>query len=280
MRTELDKKEEKQAKAFGAALAVLFNALLLMLFIFTAAWIQPIKPPANLGIEVDFGYDSQGSGEMNSKAQANNSNSFDEQLPMPETPQPTPQATPQTAQPAPSEVTAVTDVALEESVKATPTKQEPKKPEEKPVKKEPEQKVNPATTLGGKGTSETPQASSHGNNDAPGNVGSKTGTLNADALLGESTGKGGSALDMPGWRWESPPAVNDNSRSTGRIVFEVKIDDYGEVVSVTRVYSDVVDRSVVNLYYEAVKKLIFEQTTNAEAPPMTTGRITFIITSK
>jgi outer membrane biosynthesis protein TonB len=286
-------KEQKKARAFGATFSLVFHALILMLFVITAAWNPPIEPPPSFGIEVNFGTDATGSGTTQSNARPNTNTSFDEAAPskaVTSTPVESVQPVtpvPQTSTPTPTTNAPITGVEAEspESVAAVPTT--PKREEtrrEEPKKVEPQKPAevpNPATTLGGTGTSNQSKANNNGPGDRPGDAGDPSGSLNADAILGRTTGTGGSSLDMPGWKWESPPVANDNSRVTGRIVFEVRINNNGDVMSVSRVYSDIVDRSVINAYYEAVRKLSFYQENESAAAPMvTTGRITFVITSR
>jgi len=285
------KNEERKAKAFGLTLTIVVHALLLLLFFLTAAWAPEEETVSDLGIEVNFGTTDFGSGETQSKTTPNTEESFDEAKAQPEveevpepTPAPTPTETP--AEPVNNDVQAFEGEA-EESVEATPKEEEPKpkaqqepEPVEKPQPEEPKEEANPATLLGG-GQSNTPKANSNGNTEGDGDMGDESGNVNADALIGESTGKGGSSLDMPGWKWENPPTVNDQSNVRGKIVFEVKIDDEGEIVTVKRVYSDIVDRSVVQSYYQAVRDLSFvQENSSARTSMLTTGRITFIITTR
>lgn len=290
------KKEEKRAKAVGITLTLVFHGLLLFFAIITAAWTPSLEPESDMGIEMNFGMDNQGAGERQSLTEANTEDSFDEARSNPVAEQPTtqPEPVPEPSQqpvqdPVPTPVEAI-DAPSEESVASSvkpekkpveqveQPKQEPK-PAEKPVE-EPKPVINDNALLG-PGNSDSPKANSNGNTTGTGDMGDETGNINADALIGKNTGKGGSSLDMPGWRWESPPVANDNSAVTGKIVFEVRIDEYGEIMDVSRVYSDIVDRSVVNAYYQAVKNLYFvQENSGASAPAVTKGRITFIITSR
>ncbi|WP_020527272.1 hypothetical protein [Flexithrix dorotheae] len=291
--------EEKRAKIVGIISTIVICSLLIFMILNVVVWRPSIEPLNDMGIEVNFGNDLQGSGDIQSKSIANDNKSLDEAKPQPiqETPvnEPTP-VQPQVTPPAqevveteaPQEIVAATDAEVEESVVATPKeevkekpKEEPNEPVEEPPKEEPKQVVNPATTLGGTGTSNEAKPNSNGNTTGTGDMGDPTGSVNADALLGKSTGQGGSSLEMPGWRWESPPVVNDQSSVTGRIEFEVKIDEDGEVVSVQRVMSSVVDRDIIAKYQQSVYDLVFTPVDpGASRSRLTKGKITFIITAK
>ena len=45
-----------------------------------------------------------------------------------------------------------------------------------------------------------------------------------------SASAAGSSLEMQGWTWDFEPKPNDNSSESGRIVFEIIVDYYGEIV--------------------------------------------------
>ena len=45
-----------------------------------------------------------------------------------------------------------------------------------------------------------------------------------------SSGSKGSSLEMQGWVWDIEPKPIDNSRESGKIVFEIIVDYYGEIV--------------------------------------------------
>jgi stress response protein SCP2 len=135
------------------------------------------------------------------------------------------------------------------------------------------------------GTEEGKNKDAGGNNNGnkPGTVGdmgNPNGDINADALLGNGGIGGGASLEMAGWVWDEKPIVQDKSSETGKIVFEIKIDEDGEVISVKNVYSTV-SRSVANLYEKAVYDLSFSTTIdNAKRAAVTTGKIVFVLKSK
>jgi hypothetical protein len=85
---------------------------------------------------------------------------------------------------------------------------------------------------------------------------------------------------MTGWNWDDLPKPQDNSNASGRIVFEVKIDEDGEIIGIRTLEKSVPD-PVVNIYLAEVRKLTFSRTSaNSRVAPTSTGRITFIIKAK
>ena len=46
----------------------------------------------------------------------------------------------------------------------------------------------------------------------------------------KSASAAGSSLEMQGWTWDFEPNPNDNSSESGRIIFEIIVDYYGEIV--------------------------------------------------
>jgi protein TonB len=126
-----------------------------------------------------------------------------------------------------------------------------------------------------------PGSSSQGNKEnTAGDAGNPDGNVEARALYGKQGGGGGGpSLDLAGWRWDFVPNPNDNSKENGRIVFEIRVDDNGEVIGV-RTLEKTVSPAVEQLYRREVEKLTFSPTSNSIPAPISTGKITFIIRSK
>ena len=113
--------------------------------------------------------------------------------------------------------------------------------------------------------------------DAVGDQGDKDGDVGARALYGGG-GSGGS-LEMAGWMWDDVPDPKETTSQSGRIVFEVIIDDSGNVTSV-RATSYTVSANLMRIYQEEVESLTFSKTSSGAAPPSSKGKITFIIKAK
>lgn len=88
------------------------------------------------------------------------------------------------------------------------------------------------------------------------------------------------ALDMSGWNWDRLPKPGDVSNEEGHIVFEIKIDDEGEIISIRTIEKSVSD-PLVKIYRSEVAILTFSPTSdNVRPAPTSTGRITFIIKAR
>jgi outer membrane biosynthesis protein TonB len=112
-----------------------------------------------------------------------------------------------------------------------------------------------------------------------GDMGNPKGNPDVRGIYEGNPGKGGSSLDMAGWRWDSRPNVNDQSDEEGKIVFQIKVDGDGNIVSVN-VLEKTVSPTLVNKYRKEVEELTFSRTSGGSDGEGATGRITFIITSR
>lgn len=307
---------ENRQKAFVVTLV--FHVLLLLLFFFLKAWQATDAHLEDAGIELNFGLDNVGSGDIQTRNQPSPLPNREESQPPAEKKQPEPaeplERTPPRAEPvrtkAPraeeepdltSKVESPVKVAespvkkVETAPKPLPKPEVAAKPVETPPSppRQPDAKAmykrNPGSTGGsgsGNGTVGTnPNPGGNNNGDDKGAVGDKgnpQGTLDAKALYGKpgSGGGGGSSLSLTGWTWTSRPVVNDQSSETGRIVIQIKVDDQGDLISV-KILEKTVSQSVAELYKRAVERLSFVPT-NASGvrPAQSTGTITFVIRSR
>lgn len=96
---------------------------------------------------------------------------------------------------------------------------------------------------------------------------------------GSGTGNKGSSLDLAGWDWDFTPKPNDNSSENGIIVFEIIIDEEGEIIGI-KTLEKTVSPVVEKVYRDAVMELTFSKTSdNRSAATTSKGKITFIIQS-
>ena len=282
--------EEKKNRAIALAVATGFQALLLLLFFFLVAWRRPDPPLPEYGIELDFGLDNTGSGQTSE-------------------PEPTPVVEEVVEEPTEAEIEEVTEVEVpepevEEIMEAEVTEPEPEEPveevvtetqvEESPaVVEEVEEEVKeviaepePTPTPKPKEESLYPgkakkKASNQGDDaDEVGDKGKEDGKIDERAIYGARGSADGASLQMAGWNWDNIPRPNDSSNENGRVVFEVTIDDQGEIIGV-RTIEKTVSPAVERKYRLAVEQLTFSTTSdNVRPAPTSTGRITFIIRAK
>lgn len=253
----IDYPEPHRREALIGTLVV--HGLLLLLFIFMV-FKGPNPPLAAIGgdgVELNYGLDPAGSGNIQSKAPANDSRNREDSRPPIASPDPKPQpvATATATPTPPAQEKIITSDAEESPVSEAPVvKPAPPKEEVKAVPK-PVRKVAVAfapkgsATGGGNGengSSNTPTGNNNG--DRPGTVGDQgdpNGSLDAKALYG-SAGRGGTGsspgsggLEMSGWRFESTPVVAALDDDSGVIRFKIKISADGEVEAVTKVSGNV-----------------------------------------
>lgn len=111
------------------------------------------------------------------------------------------------------------------------------------------------------------------------NQGDKDGTVDSRALYGNSGGGGGSSLNISGWMWDSMPNPKDISSESGKLVFQIVIDNKGNTIRVKTLESSV-SPTLEKAYRDEVMKLKFSKTAGTSVANNTTGIITFIIEAR
>ena len=283
---------EKKDKATGWAVSIGIHAALLLFFLLVLAWKEPYPPHPEYGIELNFGLEQTGQGDV--QPQNNRTVTTAEQVEariedvVEDQPLPREQTQPMNVEevheptPRPSELESPVQ-AKPEQEKPQPKPAEEKKPAEtskaSPVESardEPKPAEAPAVDT----KALYPSTGSQGTGQQPGDAGVPEGSVDARSLYGrQGGGGGGPELDLVGWIWDREPRPDDRSRENGRIVFEIRVNNYGEVIGL-RTLDRTVSPGVEQVYRGEVEKLRFRPTSqNARPAPVTTGKITFIIRS-
>ncbi len=274
-------KKDKKYQRIGWWTAIATHVVVLILFYFLIAWKEPFPPIPSYGIELSFGVDQTGQGEV-APSTPQPQEEVEESEPQEETAE-----AEETSEPTTEEVIEETEIP-EEPITETPSpdvvekkveepkpKPEPVKTEEpaKEVKKEEQKPANNPTV------SETPSPS-QGKTGETGDEGKKEGTLDDRALYGnQGGGSNGASLQMTGWVWDFKPNPNDKSDETGKIVYKITIDDEGYITKIDLV-SSTVSPEIQRLYRQAVERLSFSKTSEYKPAPTSTGTITFLIQTK
>ncbi|UOR06922.1 hypothetical protein MUN82_07415 [Hymenobacter aerilatus] len=286
--------------------AVIIHGVLAVVLVFTV--FKGPDPPLTFGgdgVELNYGIDEAGSGDIQSLATANDSRNREDSRPPANNPSPQPRAAPVTPPPSPPQPAVqekiVTSEAEESPVSVPPVTRATPRPTSEPprevVREEPPPKPAPkprtlytprGSASGGgngvNGTSNTPTGNNNG--DRPGSVGDQgdpRGTLNAKALYGQpgsggsgsSPGGGGSGLEMGGWgyvRTPSPPAVDNAS---GFVRFRIRVNADGEIESIVKVAGNV-SAAQEKACRDALQNAEFRRTTAGSGGG--TGFATFRIT--
>ena len=289
----IDYPEPHRREALIGTLVV--HGLLLLLFLFTHFHgpNPPLAPPGGDGVELNYGLDEAGSGNIQSMALANNSLNRVDSRPPQASPNPQPRpvavATPDPTPPAQEKI--ITSDAEESPVSETPV-ETPAPPKEE-VKAAPRVPRKVAITFapkgsatgGGNGLNGTSNAPTGNNNgDRPGTTGDQgdpNGLLDAKALYG-SPGRGGNGsspgsggLEMSGWVPDSKPnvpAIDDNS---GTVRFKIKINEEGDIQAISKVSGNV-SPAQEKLCRDALNDMSFRRTNSGTGGA--TGFYTFKIT--
>lgn len=277
---------------------VLLHAALAAVFFFTV-FTGPNPPLETLGgdgVELNYGIDEAGSGDVQSLATANDSKNREDSRPPASNPDPRPTPPqPQAAPPVPqqaAEARTVTSEAEESPVTAPPVEKPSPAPKEE-VKEAPKSVERPRTLYtpkgsangGGNGVNGSSNAPTGNNNgDRPGSVGDQgdpDGSLDAKALYGKP-GSGGSGsspgsggLEMSGWAFVSKPTAPAIDNNSGFVRFKIKVSADGEVESITKV-GGTVSAAQEKVCRDALENAEFRRTNSASGGA--TGFYTFKIT--
>jgi periplasmic protein TonB len=297
-----EEKDKKNRQA-GIYFSVGTHIAVLILFIFLVAWRAPNPPLPEFGIELNFGTSDQGTGEVQPETPANKAESEEEAMPD-APPEEVTEEVEEAVETPVEEVTEPVEAVTEEATKAVeeivpvteqeteaPVKKPEKKPEvvKKPVVEEKKEEPKPPKLLypgkkdgaaGTSGDSKKPANANQGDKaNAQGDQGDVDGSVDARSLYGNAGGSGDGVLEMAGWMWDEAPDPKETTSQSGKIVFEVLIDERGDVTS-AKVISYTVSASLVKIYQAEVERLTFSKTTSGPAPPSSKGKITFIIKEK
>jgi len=306
----MNDQQEKEKKIKAGLTTFGVNALILLIMIFAGAWQTPGSGPGDYpGIEVNLGYDEQGTGEIEPATPIGAEEATSDENPpaepleeeiQPEVSEPVPAVVEETKPTAVEETFTDpnSDVSIKEEKTEKPVEKPvekkpvviPDKPVEKPIEKKPVEKPkvdnravyqgksspNPATA--GKGDGKQGTTGNQGDDvGKEGNKGVPGGTEGAAVYKGRpGGGDGGTGLDLDGWDWDNIPKPNIPDNQPGRIVFEIEVNADGELIRYNKV-SSTVSAAAESACVEAIQKLTFTKKSGAKVPEISKGRITFVI---
>lgn len=178
---------------------------------------------------------------------------------------------------------ALTSISSQHPVKTKASQTLP--PKKRQVPKTPPQtpsKLKPTTT---NTPQRLPQESIHDNNqqpvEKPALAEQEAKPVDERGLYQAQPGKqAGVKLDLAGWMWDNAPQPPDDTDETGKIVFEIKIDELGEVIAV-KTLEKTVSPLVEKIYKDTLTELTFSRTMdNIAYSPVYVGKVTFILRAK
>ncbi|MGC1241654.1 MAG: hypothetical protein WA874_08700 [Chryseosolibacter sp.] len=254
--------QEKKQRTIAMITSLGVHAVVVLILLFMVAWRAPNPPLPDFGIELNFGMDTQGSGDIQPESPVGDEETEPEaveeqleELPEPDQEEITEEdvleeTKPEEAPPVQPEVASKIEspVAVEEKKEEVKPVEKPKekpiekviekKPEVKPVPEKPKAVYKPKTDATTEGAASEKQGApgSHGDDvNKTGDKGDPQGTLDSKALYGKQGG-GGGGVSMSGFGGFGHPNIETPSlpeESYGIYEFKVKVDEQGYVVSVT-----------------------------------------------
>ena len=306
----VNRKEDREHQMIGLAGATIITSALVTLTLFVKIYHALPKTRVIEYVEVNFGNDAAGYGNVQTYNKASDSPRAENVKKSDDTPKVKTTSTPKVTPPptpkveavkpvktapikppitskieSPVETKAETNPVKTESKVTTPVPTAPAKPTPEPKKIDESAlfKKSSGSGKGSNGTNGTASGTGGNNNgDKPGTVGvqgNPKGSIDASSLYGKPGGaKTGLALNVSGWGMGARPQVNDDSDESGRIVFEITVDDTGDIINV-RVKESTVSQSVVEVYKRAVSRMkLIPKSENV--PSTSKGTITFNIKSR
>lgn len=284
-------KDERKNKQIAAATTVAVNVLVLLMLLFVAAWKAPDPPNPEFGIELNFGMDTQGGGDVQ-PLEPSGSEQVEEEADEQQSPKQE-EAAPQETKQVEEEVSSkVESPVVVKETKEKPTepvkevkkevkKADPVKTDEKP--KEDTKAIYKPVTEGDKTKATDKQGKEVSQGDDPGKVGDKgdpKGSLDAKALYGKQGGGDGgvSMSGFTGFDWPkiTTPALPDEA--FGIYEFLVKIDNNGDVISVKPLQRGL-SLEAEKRFIKIIEGLSFVSK-GGNIPDETEGKIVFKVVSK
>lgn len=298
-----ENEQEKKNKRTAMVTTAGVNAVLFLLLFLIAAWKAPNPPNPEYGIELNFGTTSEGSGNIQPKDPVGSEQvQEDVQESQKQQEVPTESQETEVAESTPAEAQPVEQVVtskLESPVKVKEVKKEESKPVEKPKEKVEEKKpepkkeevaqkpnpiaaYNPNKSKNDNASSKAGKPGGEGDDvDKAGDKGSPEGKPDANAYYGKAGGGGGGfGLQMSGWDWDqTPKAPKIPDDHAGVVIFEIEVDEQGEIVNITPV-EVTLSPEAVKLCRQEIEKRSLVRKSGGAVPQRSKGRVVFNLTIK
>jgi protein TonB len=276
----MDQEQKKKRMAIGISIGV--HGSLLLLFILILAWKEPNPPIPEYGIELNFGLSDEGSGDIqpetttvNEQTQEDSQDTETETVESENTESDNAEDTVEDPIQESSESTDQQDVSDAESPDVVEEVEESTDVENNPDQTNSSESTSSSTN--NEQTEDNAQDSQGDTESEEGDQGSEQGEINQDALYpGETGSANGASLEMAGWNWDFLPKPNDPTQESGKIVFQITIDDEGYITRIITLEKTVTP-SVEKIYRDAVQELTFSKKSDYKPAAFSTGKITFII---
>ncbi|CCH01173.1 hypothetical protein FAES_3164 [Fibrella aestuarina BUZ 2] len=304
---------ETEARAFAAAGAFsVMVVLLIVLFLVTISSTMPNPPPVQF-VEVNFGTSDIGSGSVQTYNKPNPSPRAENVKKSEDRPNPKVTTTPRVERTPVAPVPKIEEakpsktiaekpviasrtespVSVPEKAESRRTKATAPDPTPAPPRAEPAKKVetvDPSAlykrSSGGAGSNGTNGRADGvgGNNNGDnrsgvGDKGNPEGNINAKEFYGKPGGaKSGVALNVSGWAFGSNRLDKDDSDENGKIIYQIKVDSDGNIVS-ARPLQQTVSPSVESFYRRQVMRFKLRPKGSVTPSDLATGTLTISISA-
>ncbi|MEO9804859.1 MAG: hypothetical protein ABJF04_16505 [Reichenbachiella sp.] len=274
--------KEKKNRSIGIYASFGAHALLLLIFFTMLAWTEPDPPIPEYGIELNFGNELIKGSESDKQL---DDEIIEEMEEVPEESAAESDDLRQTEQAADQDVESQntetvpneTDKAVSEDINSPDIveKKENTEVRQQEVIEETDESVSPETT---ESTETFEEKDEDKEQDEEPSIDDRAIYKKNDNTA--ETSSGGSSLDLAGWNWDFKPQPDDKSIENGIIIFQITIDEEGEIIGI-KTLEKTVTPVVEKVYKDAVMELTFSKTSDNRVTAATsTGKITFIIQSK
>jgi hypothetical protein len=109
----------------------------------------------------------------------------------------------------------------------------------------------------------------------------ETETIDERGLYKVHQGKQtGASLELAGWVWDVAPQPRDDTDEFGKIIFQITIDEFGEVIAI-KTLEKTISPLVERMYKDALTTLTFSKTADHLVySSISIGKVTFILQAK
>ncbi len=289
--------QENKNRRIGILTSLGIHAGVFLLLFFLVAWRAPNPPLPEFGIELNFGLDDQGSGDIQPITPVGDPSDQQKEEIQEQSSESQPEEVKsdlkeEVKEEVPDNAREKVDSKLESDVAIKESKMEVKpdvvknklkdsNPKEKVVveyKKDEKKEVNPT-----EGSKKGDPGSQGDSSKKTGDQGNPEGKLDAKALYGTPGGGGGGNgmdLQMSGWAWADQPKIPElPDNENGKVIFEIECDESGDIIGIKTVERSLSPKAEQILKNE-IRKNSLIRTSGGRVPERSKGRIVFILKTK
>ncbi len=289
---------EKKNSRIGLLTSIGVHAGIFLLLFFLVAWRAPNPPLPEFGIELNFGLDDQGSGDVQPETPVGDENPQNAEEIKEQPADKQPEQTQETQEEAKTDVVEQpveqidskieSPVVLKEEKKVIKTEPVKEKPFEKTVETKPKEQVvaeykKPEATDDKEAAKKGTPGTQGDDKGKTGDKGSPQGKLDAKALYGTPGGGGGGNgmdLQMSGWAWAEEPKIPElPDNENGRVEFEIECDESGDITGITTLVRSLSPRAE-QILKDEIRKNSLIRTSGGKVPPRSKGKIIFVLRTR